>query len=123
MANKLFLCKKYFSATTSEADTMMEHINKMRSLAEQLVSAGAQVSEDDQVTTVLCIFPESYSNLIVALESHADDVNIEYVIASLLHEETKRCEVSSDPVIAVEKALAGTKEKPNMQKLKVGNKS
>eukprot|EP00794_Sanderia_malayensis_P011679 gene11679-12889_t len=122
LANKLFLRKQYFSATMSEGDTMMEHVNKMRSLAEQLSSVGAQVSEDDQVATLLCSLPDSYNNLIVALESRADDLNMEFVIARLLHEERKRCEVSSDPDIAMEKALMAAKEKPSMHKPKFGNK-
>ena len=106
----------------SEGDTMMEHINKMQSLAEQLASVGAQVSEDDQVATLLCSLPESYNNLIVALESRADDLTIEFVIARLLHEERRHCEVSSDSSIAVEKALAATMERPSVQKQKSGIK-
>ena len=68
LANKLFLPKKYFSAMISEGNTMKEHIKKMRNLAGQLASVGAQVSEDNQVATLLCSLLESYSNLIVALE-------------------------------------------------------
>ena len=55
--------------------------------------------------------PDSYSNLIVALESRADDLNLEFVIARLLHEERKRFEVSVDLGSAMEKALITTKEK------------
>eukprot|EP00794_Sanderia_malayensis_P006182 gene6182-6896_t len=47
---------------------------------------------------------------------------MEFVIARLLHEERKRCEVSSDPDIAMEKALMAAKEKPSMHKPKFGNK-
>eukprot|EP00795_Rhopilema_esculentum_P008820 gene8820-biopygen1729 len=110
LANKLFLRKRYFTATMSENDTMMEHVNKMRSLAEQMASVGAQVSEEDQVATLLCSLPDSYNNLIVALESRADQLTLEFIIARLLHEERKRSEVSSDLGIAMEKALVTTKE-------------
>ena len=47
---------------------MVEHINKMRSLAEQLALVGAQISEEDQVATLLCSLPDAYDNLIVALK-------------------------------------------------------
>ena len=94
----------------SENDTMMEQINKMRSLAEQMASVGEQVSEEDQVATLLCSLPDSYNNLIVALESRADQLTLEFNIARLLHEERKRPEVSSDLGIAMEKALVTTKE-------------
>ena len=111
LANKLFLRKKYFTASMSEGDTMMEHINKMRSLAEQMASVGAQVSEEDQVATLLCSLPDSYDNLIVALESRAYNLTLEFIFARLLHEERKRSEVSSGLGIAMEKALITTKEK------------
>ena len=111
LANKLFLHKRYFTACMAENDGMMLHINKMRSSAEQLAAVGAQISEDDQVATLLCSLPDSYSNLIVALESRADDLNLEFVIARLLHEERKRSEVSADLGSGMEKALITTKEK------------
>ena len=47
LANKLFLRKRYFTASMAESDRMMVHINKMRSLAQQLATVGAQISEDD----------------------------------------------------------------------------
>ena len=88
LANKLFLRKQYFSATMSEGETMMEHINKMRSLAEQITSVGAQVSDDDLVATLLCSLPESNNNLIVALESGADDLTICYCMFTTRGKET-----------------------------------
>eukprot|EP00795_Rhopilema_esculentum_P014459 gene14460-biopygen4243 len=108
----------------SENDTMMEHVNKMRSLAEQMASVGAQVSEEDQVATLLCSLPDSYNNLIVALESRADQLTLEFIIARLLHEERKRSEVSSDLGIAMEKALVTTKEMSRVagQQVKSTNK-
>eukprot|EP00794_Sanderia_malayensis_P017160 gene17160-18882_t len=63
----------------TEGDTMMEHINKMRSLAGQLESVGAPITEDDQVATLLCSLPDSYNNLIIALESRADDLTMEFL--------------------------------------------
>ena len=79
------------------------------------------MSKDHQVAMLLCSLPESYNNLIVALESRANDLTIEFVIGRLLHEEGRRCEVSADPGIAMEKALAATKERSSMQKEKSGN--
>ena len=86
LANKLFLRKKYFATPMSPIDNMMEHVNKLKPLAEQLGYVGAPVSEDDQVATLLCSLPESKNNLILALQSRAE----EFVPARLLHEENKR---------------------------------
>ena len=83
-------------------DNMMEHINKLKSLAEQLESVGAPTSEDDQVATLLCSLPDSYNNLIFALESRVKDMHMEFVIARLLHEESKRKEPSATSMQGIE---------------------
>ena len=69
---------------------MMEHISRVKDLADQLAAIDAPVSEDDVVTTLLSSLPPSYDNLIIALESRADDLTVEFVTARLLHEESKR---------------------------------
>lgn len=84
LANKLFLRKRYLTTTILDGDRMIDHINKLRSLAEQLDSVGAPMSEEDQVATLLCSLPDSNGNLIVALESRADDLSLESVITRLL---------------------------------------
>jgi len=90
LANKLFLRRKHVTATMAESDAMLEHINRMKSLAGQLESVGAAVTEDDEVATLLCSLPDSYSDLIIALESRAEDLTMEFLVARLLHEEQKR---------------------------------
>ena len=109
LTNKLFLRKRYLTTMMLDSDRMIDHINNLRSLAEQLDSVGAPVSEEDQVATLLCSLPGSYGNLIVALESRAEDLNLEFVIARLLHEEKKRSETSVSLGDSMVKALAATK--------------
>ena len=106
----------------SDSDTMIDHINKLRSLAEQLDSVGAPVSAEDQVATLLCSLQDSYGNLIVALESRADDLTLEFVIARLLHEEKKRSETSVYLGDAMEKALVASKATPSSQAQKPSKK-
>ena len=74
LANKLFLRKKYFTATMAESCAMLEYINRIKLLAGQLESVGATVTEEDQVATLLCSLSDLYSNLIIALESRAEDL-------------------------------------------------
>ena len=93
-ANKLFLRKKYFTMSMGVDDSMSEHINKMKELARQVEAVDASITEGDQVATLLCSLPESYNSLIIALESFADDLKLEFVTARLLHEEHKRKENS-----------------------------
>ena len=75
-----------------EGDDVLEHINKLKTLAEQLDAVGAPVSEDDLVITLLASLSESYQFLITALESRADSLRWELVTSRLLHEDLKRKE-------------------------------
>ena len=43
---------------------MLQHINDIKTLAEQLDAVGAPVSEDDRVITLLASLSESYAFLI-----------------------------------------------------------
>ncbi|GMF60305.1 unnamed protein product [Phytophthora fragariaefolia] len=76
----------------AEGDGVLEHINKIKTLAEQLDAVGAPVSEDDLVITLLASLNESYQFLITAMESRADSLTWELVTARLLHEDLKRKE-------------------------------
>lgn len=58
---------------------MLEHINKIKTLAEQLDAVGAPASE-------------AYAFLITALESKAKSLSWDFVTSRLLHEDLKRKE-------------------------------
>ena len=96
---------------------MSEHIYKMKELASQLEAVGASITEDDQVATLLCSLPESYNSLITALESRADNLTLEFVIARLLHYEHKRKEnsLTSD---TGKKALLSKHDRTNQKSFK-----
>jgi len=53
LANKLFLRLRFFTTMMDEGDDVLAHINKVKTLAEQLDAVGASVSEDDLVITLL----------------------------------------------------------------------
>ncbi|KAG2974578.1 hypothetical protein PC118_g14432 [Phytophthora cactorum] len=59
LANKLFLRRRFFTTMMDEGDGVLEHINKIKTLAEQLDAVGAPVSEDDLVITLLGSLSES----------------------------------------------------------------
>ena len=92
LANRLFLRRKFFTAQMDEANSMISHINKVRSMAQQLEAIGAEVREEDIVMTLLSSLPQTYGSLIIALESRSEDLTMEFVVARLLHEETRRNE-------------------------------
>ena len=92
LANKLFLRRRFFTAMMEEGDDVLQHINKLKTLAEQLDAVGAPVSEDDLVITLLGSLNDSYAFLITALESRADSLTWELVTSRVLHEDMKRKE-------------------------------
>ena len=96
LANKLFLRRRFFTTMMEEGDDVLEHINKLKTLAEQLDAVGAPVSEDDLVITLLGSLSDSFQFLITALESRADTLTWELVTSRLLHEDMKRKEQGGD---------------------------
>ena len=75
-----------------EGDDVLEHINKFKTLAEQLDAVGAPVSEDDLVITLLASLSVSYQFLITALESRSDSLTWDFVTSLLMLEDLKRKE-------------------------------
>ncbi|KAK1936589.1 Retrovirus-related Pol polyprotein from transposon TNT 1-94 [Phytophthora citrophthora] len=45
LANKLFLRRRFFTTMMAEGDDVLEHINKIKTLAEQLDAVGTPVSD------------------------------------------------------------------------------
>lgn len=70
-----------------EGDDVLSHINKLKTLAEQLDSVGAPVCEDDIMITLLGSLSDSYQFLITALESRSDTPSWELVTYRLLYED------------------------------------
>uniref|UniRef100_A0AAV1TIF2 Retrovirus-related Pol polyprotein from transposon TNT 1-94-like beta-barrel domain-containing protein n=1 Tax=Peronospora matthiolae TaxID=2874970 RepID=A0AAV1TIF2_9STRA len=89
LANKLFLRRRFFTTMMDEGDDVLEHINMLKTVAEQLDAVGAPVSEDDLVITLIGSLRESYQFLITALESRADSLTLDLVTSRLMHEDMK----------------------------------
>ena len=75
LASKLFLHRRFFMTMMAEGDDVLEHINKLKTLADQLDAVGAPVSEDDLVITLLASLSEPYQFLITALEPRSDSLS------------------------------------------------
>ena len=67
--NKLFLQKKLFHLRMDENDTVTEHLNVYNTLVSQITYVGIKMAEEDKFITLLCSFPNSWDNLIVAIGS------------------------------------------------------
>jgi gag-polypeptide of LTR copia-type/Domain of unknown function (DUF4219)/Zinc knuckle len=117
LANKLFLRRRFFTTMMEEGDDVLAHINKLKTLAEQLDAVGAPVSEDDLVITLLGSLSDSYQFLITALESRVDALTWELVTSRLLHEDMKRKEQGGDGA-AVGQAFMSSDGKPKGRPVK-----
>ena len=90
LGNKLIIKKQYFRSQMNENTSMEEHLKEMKGLAEKLAAIESPISEEDQVVTLLGSLPESYQNVVTALEARTDDLSLSYVQQTLLYEEKKR---------------------------------
>ena len=97
LANKLFLKKKYFRMEMKESMAVEAHIKQMKELTDKLASVGAPISEEDQVVTLLGSLPQKYATLVTALEARVDDLTLEFVQQSLIHEDQKQKLPASHP--------------------------
>ena len=62
----------------AESDIMIRNSNRVKSLMGQLESVGTTVTGEDQAATLLFSLPYSHSNLVIALESRADDFMMDF---------------------------------------------
>ena len=93
LSNILFLRRKFFTIKMQEGDCMLEHINKVKSLADQLLCLDVPMHDEDIVMTLLDSLPPSYDHLIVALETRPmKELTVEFITSRLMHEVTKRKE-------------------------------
>ena len=88
MQNVIFFKRKYRDAKMKEGEDMLKHINKHQEIVDQLVAVGAEISEQEQVWELLLSLPESYDNLVNALE-FSDDLTLPVLRQRLLLEEQK----------------------------------
>ena len=78
-----------------EGEDMLKCISKHLGIADQLVLVGADVSEQEQAREVLLSLPESYDNLVNALE-FSDDLALPVLRQRLLWDEQERKQRASD---------------------------
>ena len=76
-----------------EGDDILDHINKVKSLADQLTCLEVPIKEGDVVMTLLDSLPPSFVHLITALETRPmNELTLDFITARLMHEVSKRKE-------------------------------
>ena len=117
LANVLFLRRKFFTMRMQEEDDILQHINKVKTLADQLEALDVPVTEGDITMTLLESLPSSFENLIVAMETRAmKDLTLEYVTSRLMHEVNRRKEhhqvAQDNTALLAKQKLGGESSQP-----------
>ena len=75
---------------------MTEHLNAFNTLVSQLGSVNITIVEKDKCIALLCSFPDSWDNLVVAIDSTTQStLKYEDVVSSLLFEEMRQKSMDS----------------------------
>jgi len=81
---------------------MLVHINTVKAFADQLRSIEVNITDEDVYMVLLMSLPPSFDNIVTSLESMSTkDVDLQFIVARLLHEVSKRkeCESSETTVL------------------------
>jgi len=79
-----------------EGKELFVHINMVKALTNQLCSIEVKIQHEDIYMVLLMSLPPSFDNLIISLESMSTkDVDLQFIVAQLLHEVSKRKENES----------------------------
>jgi hypothetical protein len=93
IGNKLFLRKRFFTINMQEGEDLLAHINMVKALADQLRSIEMKIEGEDVYMELLMSLPPSFDNLVTSLQSMSTkDVDLQFIVARLLHEVSKRKE-------------------------------
>jgi hypothetical protein len=74
----------------NEGSSVIEHLNVLNTIISQLYFEDIKITEEDKCIILLCSFRDLWDSLVVAIESNATTLSLEYVVASLLSKEMRR---------------------------------
>jgi hypothetical protein len=87
MVNKLFPRKKLYLLGMSEDSLVIDHLNSFNTIISKLSSMDLKITEEEKCISVLCSFPDSWDNLVMAIGSNSTTLVLEYMVAYLMSEE------------------------------------
>jgi hypothetical protein len=63
-----------------------DHLNEFNTIISQLCSMDIKINEEEKCIILLCAFPDSWDNLVVAIGSNTTTLALEDMATSLLSE-------------------------------------
>ena len=73
LAHKIFYRRKLYVAKMEKGNSMINHVNYLKTLSEHLDAVGDPIQEKDLVIILISSLPEEYNHLITALETIAEE--------------------------------------------------
>lgn len=89
LTNRIYLKKRYFRMEMKEGSSLQEHLRAMKELTDQMAVINCEISQEDQVVTLLGSLPRSYATLVTTLEARQDELDLVAVQQALIHEDMK----------------------------------
>jgi hypothetical protein len=85
-----------------EGEDLHAHINMVKALADQLRSIEVNIEDEDVYMVLFMSLPPSSDNLVTSLEfMSTKDVDLQFIVARLFHEVSKRKESESKENVAL----------------------
>jgi hypothetical protein len=82
--------QRFFQLKKSEEVTIQAHAASIREYADRLTGLGDSPSETLMVAVLLFSLPESYSPLIVSLDTHPEHTKFDFVVQRCINEEARQ---------------------------------
>ena len=91
----ILIWQRFFQLKKSGEVTIQTHTASIRKYADHLTGLGDSPSETLMVAVLLISLPESYSPLIVSLDTHPDRTKFDFVVQHCINEEARQLSIAS----------------------------
>ena len=82
--------QRLFTLKKTNDTSVQAHASVIRELADRLTGLGDGPSETLMVSVLMLSLPESYSTLIISLDTHDDRTNFDFVVQRCMNEEARQ---------------------------------
>ena len=80
----------FFTLKKANDTSVQAHASVIRELADRLTGLGDGPSETLMVSVLMLLLPESYSTLIISLDTHDNRTNFDFVVQRCMNEEARQ---------------------------------
>ncbi|PPQ86127.1 hypothetical protein CVT25_002763 [Psilocybe cyanescens] len=82
--------QKLFQMRKAPAASIQEHVGMIRELADRLTGLGDPPSDSLLVAVLMLSLPDSYSSLVISLDSHSSKNDFDFVVQRCMNEEARQ---------------------------------